>query len=560
MSRNGSGTYNLPAGNPVVSGTTISSTWANTTLTDIGTALTNSLASDGQTVATGSLQMGNNKITNLANGTASADATNYSQLIAAPFLQNGTGAVATTVQTKLQQYVSIKDFGAIGDGTTNDATAIQAAIDAVSTSGGGQVLVPAGDYSISTTTINMATNVSLVGQGQGSNGFSAQTRASRLIYSGTASAIKFANCACSNISNLTIDCSGSSGTTVRGIWHDSSWLSVLENLFINGVTTAKGYGILMTTGANGSQHNDLRHIECADGEIRFAGTSGADQVTTTTINTCRGLQYYATNAQITFINATAEGFVTRGFYFTGTGDSQLLHCDIEGAGTNGIEIDPTSTHSVYINSTIWQGFTGATRVSGSPASELTYGSGKFLTSNITTGTSFPTLAWGNNSPSSYIDFYSLVPYCDNGTGGAQAAHLQIYRRIGGTNFLTEEYKNFYRFETSSSLVANTPFTLVTLDLSVSGQGGRVKVQISGLQAGAGWFEVSRECVVINNLGTLAKTDGTALAVQTGGSAGAITFTISGTNLLVQASHGSATPNQLSISVEYDGVLQSFTKV
>ena len=39
MSRNGSGTYSLPSGNPVVTGTTISSTWANNTLTDIATAL-----------------------------------------------------------------------------------------------------------------------------------------------------------------------------------------------------------------------------------------------------------------------------------------------------------------------------------------------------------------------------------------------------------------------------------------------------------------------------------------------------------------------------------------
>jgi hypothetical protein len=55
MSRNGSGTYNLPAGNPVVTGTTISSTWANTTLTDIATALSNSIAKDGQTPITGAL-------------------------------------------------------------------------------------------------------------------------------------------------------------------------------------------------------------------------------------------------------------------------------------------------------------------------------------------------------------------------------------------------------------------------------------------------------------------------------------------------------------------------
>jgi hypothetical protein len=55
MSRNGSGTYTLPAGNPVVTGTTISSTWANNTLTDIATALSNSIAADGQTPITGAL-------------------------------------------------------------------------------------------------------------------------------------------------------------------------------------------------------------------------------------------------------------------------------------------------------------------------------------------------------------------------------------------------------------------------------------------------------------------------------------------------------------------------
>jgi hypothetical protein len=66
MSRNGSGTYSLPVGNPVVTGTTISSTWANTTLTDIASALTGSLASDGQTTATGNLNMGTNRITNAA--------------------------------------------------------------------------------------------------------------------------------------------------------------------------------------------------------------------------------------------------------------------------------------------------------------------------------------------------------------------------------------------------------------------------------------------------------------------------------------------------------------
>ena len=64
MSRNGSGTYSLPAGNPVVTGTTISTTWANSTLTDMATALTQSISADGQTPVTGALMMGGNDIQN----------------------------------------------------------------------------------------------------------------------------------------------------------------------------------------------------------------------------------------------------------------------------------------------------------------------------------------------------------------------------------------------------------------------------------------------------------------------------------------------------------------
>ena len=80
MSRNGSGTYVLPTGNPVVTGTTITSNWANTTFSDVATALTGSIAADGQTPMTGPLAMGNNKITGVADGTASSDVATVNQI------------------------------------------------------------------------------------------------------------------------------------------------------------------------------------------------------------------------------------------------------------------------------------------------------------------------------------------------------------------------------------------------------------------------------------------------------------------------------------------------
>jgi hypothetical protein len=75
---------------------------------------------------------------------ASLAASSGSSLVG--YTQGGAGAVATTVQAKLRQTVSVKDFGAVGDGVTNDTTAMQNALS----SGASVVYIPAGTYLIST--------------------------------------------------------------------------------------------------------------------------------------------------------------------------------------------------------------------------------------------------------------------------------------------------------------------------------------------------------------------------------------------------------------------------
>lgn len=91
MPRNGSGAYSLPSGNPVVTGTVISSTVQNNTMNDIATALTGSLAKDGQTTPTANIPLGGFRITNLGLGTAVTDAARVSQV------QNGAFTVLTSV-------------------------------------------------------------------------------------------------------------------------------------------------------------------------------------------------------------------------------------------------------------------------------------------------------------------------------------------------------------------------------------------------------------------------------------------------------------------------------
>lgn len=90
MSRNGSGVYSLPAGNPVVTGTTIASSWANNTMNDLAAALTDSVAADGQTPMTGNLDLNTHKIVNLVAGTASGDAIEFAQFKTPTFTGNVT--------------------------------------------------------------------------------------------------------------------------------------------------------------------------------------------------------------------------------------------------------------------------------------------------------------------------------------------------------------------------------------------------------------------------------------------------------------------------------------
>ena len=81
------------------------------------------------------------------------------------YLPAGTGAVTTTVQAKLRESVSVKDFGATGDGVTDDTVAIQAAIDAY-TSGQISIYFPSGTYKVTNTITIAQDRTNLFGDGQ----------------------------------------------------------------------------------------------------------------------------------------------------------------------------------------------------------------------------------------------------------------------------------------------------------------------------------------------------------------------------------------------------------
>ena len=80
MAFNGSGTFILPTGNPVVSNTLITAATQNTTMTDVANGLSNCVTKDGQTTLTANLPMAGKKLTGLGAGTVSGDSVRYDEL------------------------------------------------------------------------------------------------------------------------------------------------------------------------------------------------------------------------------------------------------------------------------------------------------------------------------------------------------------------------------------------------------------------------------------------------------------------------------------------------
>ena len=123
MSYNGSGTFNInSAGQPVVSGTVISSTAFNALTADLGTGLTTALTKDGQTTPTANIPMGTYKITNLGAGTVATDAVRLGQLqnfsTGTLITVAGTDTITGTVSPSLTAYTAGQIFSFVV-GTTN---------------------------------------------------------------------------------------------------------------------------------------------------------------------------------------------------------------------------------------------------------------------------------------------------------------------------------------------------------------------------------------------------------------------------------------------------------
>ena len=126
MPRDGSGTFTLSQADFVYD-TVIDETVMNAIFAEIETALTASIAKDGQTTPTANLPMGSYKLTGLGAGSAATDSANLGQVQAQAYIWCGTAggtknALTLTPSPAITAYAAGQRFRFIAGGTDSDST------------------------------------------------------------------------------------------------------------------------------------------------------------------------------------------------------------------------------------------------------------------------------------------------------------------------------------------------------------------------------------------------------------------------------------------------------
>ncbi|MET9096252.1 right-handed parallel beta-helix repeat-containing protein [Streptomyces cyaneofuscatus] len=204
----------------------------------------------------------------------------------------------------LLDWLSVKDFGAKGDGIADDAPAIQAAITAASAAGGATLYIPAGRYALGAA-LNWASNVNAVGAGD------------------RVSILQATN---QNLDMIT-------GTDVSGV--------TLQGLQLSGPGRGFGSGVRFTRYAAPAASITLRDvlIQSMGGDGVFCHELSSSLLHRVRVRNCGGIGFHLQAPQDTvlggastsLIGCSAEGNVVAGFWLDTMAYTNLTACAAQGS-------------------------------------------------------------------------------------------------------------------------------------------------------------------------------------------------------------------------------------
>ena len=264
-------------------------------------------------------------------------ATVQTTLATMPYVPTGTGAVTTTVQAKLREMVSVKDFGAVGDGVTNDTAAIQVTINQ------GRTQFPSGTYK-TTTSIGYRKDQLITGQGKSFSGTVIKPSGNfvAIIPKTESPAIDYTK---NTFRDLMVDASNI--TSNYAVTIDGAYLSEWENVWVR--NSYKGFQI---TNSDAITFKNVMVMENSDNDAVVLGDNA------------RSVKFVGCNFEKNPGNANPGGVVR----FNGSGvyvtSADFYGCQIERGGLSvergiarwfgGKSTDATITYYPRAQSCYWE--------------------------------------------------------------------------------------------------------------------------------------------------------------------------------------------------------------
>lgn len=215
---------------------------ADTTFTDNSTAAANRVVAAWL-----------NDVNNLRYGASSASR-------GAALLQYmaGAGLTVRTAQAKMTDVVSVKDYGAVGDGVTDDTAALVAAAAA-----GVNIYLPPGTYK-TTSTINITAGVSWWGAGQYKTNISYSGTTTAVLLGDRSTTLRY-NC---ELRDLSVFCTGRQSTIIGVELQNCVYFNVENVTIIGSGNPNSGVGaeqVLYGSGlylTNNSIIGRVSHVSC----------------------------------------------------------------------------------------------------------------------------------------------------------------------------------------------------------------------------------------------------------------------------------------------------------
>ena len=307
MARNGSGTFSNPYPN-FVSGTVISSTQVDANNSDIATALTQSIAVDGQSTVTANLPMNAKKLTGLAVGAAATDSLNLGQAQAEAMVWCGTAggsanAITLSPTPAITAYAAGQRFvwKASGSVNTGATTVAISGLGAIALQDSGAALV-AGDHAAGKIYMGILDTTSTVQIINVQVSSINPLRVTSLVVSGTATV--------GGILSVDDTTTSTSGTT--GSIHTDGGLGVAGTAFVAGAAkivgvTTHGDDVVSDTDST----DDLGTTGVRWANLFVDAITATDQVTATGFTgTLDGILGSGTPAAATVTTIDASGVAT----------------------------------------------------------------------------------------------------------------------------------------------------------------------------------------------------------------------------------------------------------